>query len=72
MDVKFLMNLSLQVLKDKQVIMIAVVCIFFMMLGSYIVKYRKKPRVIKAKAKPAPAPKPEPKPEENSGDGEGE
>ncbi len=68
MDVKFLMDLSLQVLRDKQVILIAIVCIFFMMLGSYIVKYRKKPRVIKAKTKAAPAPKPEPKPDENSGE----
>ncbi|MBQ0040079.1 MAG: hypothetical protein KBS64_06605 [Treponema sp.] len=65
MDFKQLFKLSISVLSDWRVIFIAIFSIAFMMIGSYVVKYRKKPpRVKKPKAAPAPAaPKPEEKKE---------
>ena len=53
------------VLTDKRVIITAVIVFVFMDLCAYIVRYRKKPKVTKAKktiAAPAPAPA------ENSGE----
>lgn len=47
------------VLSDKRVIITAVIVFVFMDLCAYIVRYRKKPKVTKAKkviAAPAPAP----------------
>ncbi|MDO4505988.1 MAG: hypothetical protein Q4B64_03460 [Spirochaetales bacterium] len=66
MDFNQILSLSLNVLKDWRVIFIAIFSIAFMMIGNYVVKYRKKPpRPRKVKApKPAEAPKPEEKKEE--------
>ena len=60
-----LLSLSIKVLCDWRVLFIAVFSIVFMMAGSYVVKYRKRPPRIKVKkAAPAPAPAAEKK-EEN-------
>lgn len=66
MDFNQIFHLSLIVLKDWRVIFIAVFSITFMIIGSYVVKYRKKPpRPRKAKApKPVETSKPEEKKEE--------
>lgn len=58
-----LLSLSIKVLCDWRVLFIAVFSIVFMMTGSYVVKYRKRPPRIKVK-KAAPAPAAEKK-EEN-------
>ena len=49
-----LLSLSIKVLCDWRVLFIAVFSIVFMMTGSYVVKYRKRPPCIKVK-KAAPA-----------------
>ena len=56
MDYKYLINLCINVLKDWKVIFIAVFTIAFMMTGSYVVKYRRRPPRVKQVKKPAPAP----------------
>ena len=72
MDFKYLFNLSISVLRDWRVIFIAVFSISFMMIGSYVVKYRKKPPRVK-RPKPAPAPAAEaPKPEDKKEESEEE
>ncbi|MCR5762319.1 MAG: hypothetical protein K6G00_02925 [Treponema sp.] len=62
-------TLALAVLKTPQVIFITVLMIFFISLGNYVVKYKKRKKLIVKKA--APAPKPEKK-EEPKEEGEGE
>ncbi|WP_407400234.1 hypothetical protein [Treponema sp.] len=66
MDLNQIVKLSINVLRDWRVIFIAIFSISFMMIGSYVVKYKKKPpRPKKIKApKPVEAPKPEEKTEE--------
>lgn len=65
MDFNSILKLSLSVLKDRRVIFIAIFSITFMMISSYVVKYRKKPpRPKKQKAQKAPAPAPEQKQEQ--------
>lgn len=56
MDYKHLINLCIAVLKDWKVIFIAIFTIAFMMTGSYVVKYRRRPPRVKQAKKPAPAP----------------
>ena len=71
MDITALVNLCISVLKDIRVITAAILTIFFISLGNYVVKYRKRPPKPKKK-KPAqnpaaaatPAPKPEEKPKQ--------
>ncbi len=70
MEFKELVDLSLAVLKDARVIFIAIFTISMMMLGSYVVSYRKKPpKIKKIKAKPAPEAKPDEEKKEENGDG---
>ena len=71
MDITALVNLCISVLKDIRVITAAILTIFFISLGNYVVKYRKrppKPKKKKSAQKPAavatPAPKPEEKPKQ--------
>lgn len=67
MDITALVNLCISVLKDIRVITAAILTIFFISLGNYVVKYRKrppKPKKKKSAQKPAAAAKPAPKPEE--------
>ena len=67
MDITALVNLCISVLKDIRVITAAILTIFFISLGNYVVKYRKrppKPKKKKSAQKPAAAPTPAPKPEE--------
>lgn len=66
MNCSELINLSIHVLKDWKVIFIAFFSISFMMIGSYVVKYKKKPpRPKKIKqVKTETAPKVEPKKED--------
>ena len=67
MDITALVNLCISVLKDIRVITAAILTIFFISLGNYVVKYRKrppKPKKKKAAQKPAAAATPAPKPEE--------
>ncbi|MCQ2241591.1 hypothetical protein [Treponema sp.] len=68
MDFKQISSLSINVIKDWRVIFIAIFSISFMMIGSYVVKYRKKPpRPRRMKApKPVEAPKPEEKKEKEA------
>lgn len=54
MDYKQLISLCINVLKDWKVIFIAILSIAFMMIGSYVVKYRRRPPRVKAVKKPAP------------------
>ena len=64
MDITALVNLCISVLKDIRVITAA---IFFISLGNYVVRYRKrppKPKKKKSAQKPAAAATPAPKPEE--------
>lgn len=68
MDITALVNLCISVLKDIRVITAAILTIFFISLGNYVVKYRKrppKPKKKKSAQKPAAAATPAPKPEEN-------
>ena len=67
MDITALVNLCISVLKDIRVITAAILTIFFISLGNYVVKYRKrppKPKKKKSAQKPAAAATPDPKPEE--------
>lgn len=67
MDITALVNLCISVLKDIRVITAAILTIFFISLGNYVVKYRKrppKPKKKKSAKKPAAAATPAPKPEE--------
>lgn len=67
MDITALVNLCISVLKDIRVITAAILTIFFISLGNYVVKYRKrppKPKEKKSAQKPAAAATPAPKPEE--------
>lgn len=67
MDITVLVNLCISVLKDIRVITAAILTIFFISLGNYVVKYRKrppKPKKKKSAQKPAAAATPAPKPEE--------
>ncbi len=59
-------HLALQVLQDWRVIFIAVLTIFFMSLGSYVVKYRKKIKPVKQKKTVVAPPPKEEKKEEDS------
>ncbi len=60
------------VLSDKRVIITAVIVFVFMDLCAYIVRYRKKPKVTKAKKTiAAPAPDPAEKTGEEGGDNAG-
>lgn len=65
MDINLIIRTSLSVLKDWRIIFIAFFSISFMMIGNYVVKYRKRPPKQK-KAKPAPAPAAEEKKEADS------
>lgn len=63
------------VLSDKRVIITAVIVFLFMDLCAYIVRYRKKPKMPKAKksiakAAPAPAPAADEGGADDAGDGE--
>lgn len=67
MDITALVNLCISVLKDIRVITAAILTIFFISLGNYVVKYRKrppKPKKKKSAQKPAAAATPAQKPEE--------
>ena len=67
MDITALVNLCISVLKDIRVITAAILTIFFISLGNYVVKYRKrppKPKKKKSAQNPAAAATPAPKPEE--------
>ena len=67
MDITALVNLCISVLKDIRVITAAILTNFFISLGNYVVKYRKrppKPKKKKSAQKPAAAATPAPKPEE--------
>lgn len=67
MDITALVNLCISVLKDIRIITAAILTIFFISLGNYVVKYRKrppKPKKKKSAQKPAAAATPAPKPEE--------
>ena len=67
MDITALVNLCISVLKDIRVITAAILTIFFISLGNYVVRYRKrppKPKKKKSAQKPAAAATPAPKPEE--------
>ena len=67
MDITALVNLCISVLKDIHIITAAILTIFFISLGNYVVKYRKrppKPKKKKSAQKPAAAATPAPKPEE--------
>lgn len=69
MDITALVNLCISVLKDIRVITAAILTIFFISLGNYVVKYRKrppKPKKKKSAQKPAAAATPAPKPEEKT------
>ncbi len=60
------------VLSDKRVIITAIIVFVFMDLCSYIVRYRKKPKVVKSKKiVAAPAPAPAEKSDEGGGDDSG-
>lgn len=64
MDITALVNLCISVLKDIRVITAAILTIFFISLGNYVVRYKKRPPKPKkkksaAKSTAAPAPKPE-------------
>lgn len=67
MDITALVNLCISVLKDIRVITAAILTIFFISLGNYVVRYRKrppKPKKKKSAQKPAAAATQAPKPEE--------
>lgn len=69
MDITALVNLCISVLKDIRVITAAILTIFFISLGNYVVKYRKrppKPKKKKSAQKPAATATPAPKPEEKA------
>ncbi len=58
MDITALVNLCISVLKDIRVITAAILTIFFISLGNYVVRYRKrppKPKKKKSAQKPAAA-----------------
>ena len=67
MDITALVNLCISGLKEIRVITAAILTIFFISLGNYVVKYRKrppKPKKKKSAQKPAAAATPAPNPEE--------
>ncbi len=65
MDITALVNLCISVLKDIRVITAAILTIFFISLGNYVVRYRKRtPKPKKKKSAPKTAAAPTPKPEE--------
>ena len=67
MDITALVNLCISVLKDIRVITAAILTIFFISLGNYVIRYRKrppKPKKKKSAQNPAAAATPAPKPEE--------
>ena len=67
MDITALVNLCISVLKDIRVITAAILTIFFISLGNYVVRYRKrlpKPKKKKSAQKSAATSAPAPKPEE--------
>ena len=69
MDITALVNHCISVLKDIRVITAAILTIFFISLGNYVVRYRKrppKPKKKKSAQKPAAAATPAPKPEEKA------
>lgn len=67
MDITALVNLCISVLKDIRVITAAILTIFFISLGNYVVRYRKRPpKPKKKKSAPKTAAAPAPKTEEQS------
>lgn len=66
MSISELLSLSLKVAADWRVILTAVLTIFIISLSNYVIRYKKKPPVIKQKdqIKPKEAPKPEKKEED--------
>lgn len=67
MDITALVNLCISVLKDIRVITAAILTIFFISLGNYVVRYRKrppKPKKKKSAQKSAATATPAPKTEE--------
>lgn len=64
METKELIDLCISVVKDNRVIGIAIVTIFFISLGNYVVHYKKHPRVVRRKVRVEK--KPEPKKEEKN------
>ena len=67
MDITALVNLCISVLKDIRVITAAILTIFFISLGNYVVRYRKrppKPKKKKSAQKSTATATPTPKPEE--------
>jgi hypothetical protein len=64
METKELIDLCISVVKDNRVIGIAIVTIFFISLGNYVVHYKKHPRVVRRKVRVEK--KPEPKKEEKT------
>ncbi|MEE0353993.1 MAG: hypothetical protein UDP17_11680 [Treponema sp.] len=63
MDITALVNLCISVLKDIRVITAAILTIFFISLGNYVVRYRKRPpKPKKKKSAPKTAAAPTPKP----------
>lgn len=65
MDITALVNLCISVLKDIRVITAAILTIFFISLGNYVVRYRKRPpKPKKKKSAPKSTDAPTPKLEE--------
>lgn len=65
MDITALVNLCISVLKDIRVITAAILTIFFISLGNYVVRYRKRPpKPKKKKSAPKSTAAPTPKLEE--------
>ena len=65
MDITALVNLCISVITDIRVITAAILTIFFISLGNYVVRYRKRPpKPKKKKSAPKTAAAPTPKPEE--------
>lgn len=50
MNLKELIPLCIEVLKDWRVIVITVFLIFYISLANYVIKYKKKPKIYKSKA----------------------
>lgn len=70
-NLKRTVDLCTAVLKDARVIATALLTIFFILLGNYVVDYRKKPPRVKTKrikVAAAPAPAPDAKTEEKPSD----
>jgi len=70
MDLKELIGICIEVLKDWRVIFITVLMILFIDLANYVIRYRKKPVVKKKKIISAPKPAEAPKPEDGGDAGD--